>query len=61
MQTTETTRKLTNAKPSGGASTGPKKPVFTRKQLAKLQIEDPRRYEQLQDVIMDAYADDRVR
>ena len=58
----ETKRKLTNANPSGSqAGSTKKKPVFTRKQLAKLQIEDPRRYEQLQDVIMDAYENGRVR
>ena len=52
---------MTNAKPSAGGKPGQKKPIFTRKQLAKLQIEDPARYEKLQPQIMEAYADKRVR
>lgn len=57
----ETKQAMSGAKPSTGSKGGKKKPVFTKKQLARLQIEDPRRYDALQDVIMEAYVDGRVR
>ena len=43
---------------SGGTAN---KPVFSRQELIKLRIENPRRFQELESVIMDAYADGRVR
>ncbi len=46
---------------TGNASPGgTKKPVFRRSELIELKLRDPRKYESMRDVIVEAYADKRV-
>lgn len=45
---------------SEGVETGGRKPTFKRAELIRLQLEDPLKYQQMQDEILRAYAEKRV-
>jgi len=49
----------TESKGTGGTENN--KPVFSRKELIRLRVEDPARYRELEPMIMEAYAEGRVR
>ncbi len=52
---------LKEVKSGSGSSGGATKKVFRRADLMKLQIEDPDRYAEMNNEILDAYAEGRVR
>ncbi len=49
----------TESKGTGGTENN--KPIFSRKELIRLRVEDPARYRELEPMIMEAYAEGRVR